>query len=298
MSLKSYLFIRGCTKSDRKRDEGLEIPNTVEYIRNLRYGDNEKYHILDVCWPKEVGDKLINVKADKLPVIVNVHGGGFVYGSKEIYQFYCASLAEKGFAVINYNYRLAPKYKFPSPIEDLNAVLNWLVANQDKYPFDSENVILVGDSAGAQITSQYGAIYSNETYAKIMEIKKPKVIIKALGLACGTYNLLKRAQTEANKGLMKDYLTKNPLKKYGEKLDILEHITKEYPPVYLFSSQGDFLREECGVMADFLKEKEVTFEQKIYGNEKTYHVFHVDMKNEFSTEANNDQVEFFKKFIN
>ena len=90
MSLKSYLFCRGCTKSDRKRDEGLEIPSTVEYIRNLRYGDNEKYHILDVCWPKEVGDKLIDVKTDKLPVIVNVHGGGFVYGSKEIYQFYCA----------------------------------------------------------------------------------------------------------------------------------------------------------------------------------------------------------------
>ena len=81
MSLKSYLFIRGCTKSDRKRDEGLEIPSTVEYIRNLRYGDNEKYHILDVCWPKNMDSRPVDVNKDKLPVIVNVHGGGFVYGS-------------------------------------------------------------------------------------------------------------------------------------------------------------------------------------------------------------------------
>lgn len=289
MSLTSYMFCKNCTKSDRKRDKGLKLPDTVEYIRNLRYGSNEKYHILDVCWPK-------GAQNEKLPVIVNVHGGGFVYGSKEVYQFYVASLAEKGFAVINFNYRLAPKFKFPSPIEDLNAVLGWMLEHKEEYPFDTNNVVLIGDSAGAQITSQYGAIYSNEQYAKIMEIQKPDITIRALGLACGTYNLKKRAESEANKGLMKDYLTKNP-SKYGEKLHVLEHITKEYPPSYVFSSKGDFLVEECGIMAEFLKEKGVVFEQKIYGNEQTYHVFHVDMRNEFSAKANNDQVEFFKKFI-
>ena len=296
MSLTSYMFCKGCTKSDRKRDKGLEIPRTVEYTRNLRYGKNKKYHLLDICWPKEVDNRLVDAKRDKLPVIVNVHGGGFVYGSKEVYQFYAASLAEKGFVVINYNYRLDPQYKFPSPIVDLNAVLTWLFVNTDMYPVDTEKVILVGDSAGAQIACQYGAIYSNDNYAEIMEIVKPKVVIKALGFACGTYNLKKRVMEEGAKGLMKDYLTKNPLN-YGNKLDVLEHITKAYPPVYLFSSKGDFLMNECGIMADFLKEKGVTCEHKIYGNEQTYHVFHVDMRNEFSVVANNDQIEFFKRFL-
>jgi len=289
MSLTSYIFCKNCTKSDRKRDEGLEIPSTVEYVRDIRYGEHKKFHILDICWPKEA-------RGEKLPVIISVHGGGFVYGSKEVYQFYAASLAERGFAVINFNYRLAPKYKFPSPIEDLNAVLTWLMGHKDEYPVNPDNVFLVGDSAGAQIASQYGAIYSNEQYAKIMGIKKPDVTIKALGLACGTYDLKKRVLSEGGKGLMKDYLTKNPLK-YGEKLDILEQITSEYPPAYVFSSKGDFLLEECGIMADYLKEKGVVCEYKIYGNEKTYHVFHVDMRNEFSKEANDDQTEFFNKFL-
>lgn len=295
MSLTSYMFCKGCTKSDTKRDAGLQIPNTVEYIRNIPYGGHKKFHILDVCWPKEVNAKAVDAKKDKLPVIVNVHGGGFVYGSKEVYQFYAASLAERGFTVINFNYRLAPRFKFPSPVEDLNAVLCWMLDKKDILPFDTENVFLVGDSAGAQIASQYGVLYSNEKYAMIMGIKKPEITIKALGLACGTYNIKKRALSEGNKGLMRDYLTKNPAK-YGEKLDVLEHITENYPPSYVFSSKGDFLVEECGIMADYLKEKGVTCEQKIYGNEKTYHVFHVDMRNEFSSGANDDQTEFFKKY--
>lgn len=296
MSLMSYVFCKNCTKSDTKRDAGLEIPSTVEYIRNIPYGENKKYHILDVCFPKEADGQPRDAKKDKIPVIVSVHGGGFVYGSKEVYQFYAASLAERGFAVINFNYRLAPKYKFPSPVEDLNAVLSWLLDHKGEYPFDTKNVFLIGDSAGAQIGCQYGVLYSNENYAKIMGIEKPEITIRALSFACGTYNLKKRILAEGNKGLMRDYVTKNPTK-FGEKLDILEYITKEYPPTYLFSSQSDFLLEECGIMAEFLKEKGVTCEHKIYGNEQTYHVFHVDMRNEFSSEANDDQTTFFKRFL-
>ena len=55
-----------------------------------------------------------------IPVIVSVHGGGWGYGDKERYQYYCMSLAQQGFAVVNFSYRLASKYKFPAPLEDTN----------------------------------------------------------------------------------------------------------------------------------------------------------------------------------
>ncbi|MBP3602891.1 MAG: alpha/beta hydrolase [Lachnospiraceae bacterium] len=296
MSFSSYVFCRMCDKSDKKRDMGLVIPDTVEYVRNISYGENKKYHTLDICWPKYVADGAVDVKRDKLPVIISVHGGGYVYGSKEVYQFYAASLAEKGFAVVNYNYRLAPKYKFPAPLEDLNGVIKWLWDNKENLPVDSEKVFLVGDSAGAQIACQYGAIYSNQEYEKIMGIEKPKVTLRALGLCCGTYDLKKQLTEGGCKGALRDYLTKNPLK-YGEKLNALEYITKDYPPVYLFSSKGDFLMKECKPMAEFLSGRGVPCEYKIYGNEQTGHVFHVDMKNEFASKANSDQLKFFKKFL-
>ena len=48
------------------------------------------------------------------PVIVSFHGGGWVYGDKNVYQFYCMELAKRGFAVVNYSYNqrgllLAPR---------------------------------------------------------------------------------------------------------------------------------------------------------------------------------------------
>ena len=288
MSLSSYIFCKMCTKSDKKRDEGLNIPEDVEYIRDIRYGENKKYHTLDICWPKRI--------EEELPIIISVHGGGYVYGSKEVYQFYAASLAQMGFTVVNFNYRLAPKYKFPAPLEDLNAVIGWLLAHQKEYPVDMQNVFMVGDSAGAQIVSQYGAMYSNKAYASVMEMEVPKFTLKALGLCCGTYDLKKKIETDAGKKAMRDYLSGTPLK-FGEKLDVLKYITEDYPPTYLFSSQGDFLLKECKPMAELLKSRGVNCEYKIYGNAQTYHVFHVDMRNEFSEEANREQMEFFKEIL-
>jgi Esterase/lipase len=311
MSFGTFIFRKMCTKSDTKRDAGLEIPEDVEYIRDIRYGRDKKENILDICWPKTVEEKKgglfgglgkseekrpIDISKDKLPVIISVHGGAYVYGTKEVYQFYCASLAEKGFTVINFNYRLAPKHKFPTPLEDLNSVIKWMLANSKDYPIDTENVFMVGDSAGAQIACQYGAIYSDKDYRRIMDFKKPKMNLRALGFCCGSYNLKERIAKEGVKGALKDYLTKNP-EKFGEKLDVLEHITEDFPPVYLFSGKGDFLMEECETMAEFLKSRNVKCKYKIYGNKKTGHVFHVNMRDEFGAEANSDQIEFFKDYI-
>ena len=299
MSLGSFIFNKMCAKSDAKRDEGLTIPEDIEYIRDIRYGRNKKFHTLDICWPKYVeknGDieGQIDLRKDKLPVIISIHGGGYVYGNKEIYQFYCASLAEKGFAVVNFNYRLAPKYKFPAPLEDLNLVMKWLMLSSDDYPVDTDNVFLVGDSAGAQIACQYGVIYSDRDYRKIMEFRKPKVNIRALGFCCGSYDLKKNAAAKV--GIIMDYTTKN-LEKYGAKLDYLDYISKDYPPVYLFSSKGDMLLEECEPMAELLKSRGVSCKYEIYGNKNTGHVFHVNMRDEFGAEANEDQIQFFKKHI-
>ena len=296
MSLSGYIFCKMCEKSDRKRDEGLEIPKDVEYVRDIRYGAHKKYHTLDICWPKRVEGQEVDVKKDKLPVIVSVHGGGYVYGSKEVYQFYAACLAQKGFVVINHNYRLAPKYKFPAPLEDLSLVLCWMAKQTGNYPVDPENVFLVGDSAGAQIASQYGVIHTNPAYETMMGIARPQIGLRGLGLCCGLYDIRKKLKAEGCKGSMRDYLTGNP-SRFGEKLHILEHITKDYPPTYLFSAQGDFLLTECKPMAELLASKGILCEYKIYGNEQTGHVFHVDMRNEFSAQANAEQTEFFKALV-
>ena len=84
--------------SDAKRDAGLTTPSDIQRFDNISYGKDPVWQSLDLYRPKSMDGK-------KLPVIVSVHGGAWVYGTKEIYQFYCMRLAQFGFAVVNFNYR-------------------------------------------------------------------------------------------------------------------------------------------------------------------------------------------------
>ena len=289
MSLQSLSFRLMAGHSDAKRDRGLNTtPDDILRINDIPYGLDVKWNTLDVYRPK-------NLKG-KLPVIVNVHGGGYVYGSTMQYQFYCMDLARRGFAVVSFNYHLAPKFKFPAPIFDLNLVMEWICKKADIYGFDMDRVALVGDSAGAQLASQYAVICSNPEYAEVMEVVPPAFRLRAVGLNCGMYDLRKRASEISENKLMIDYFTEHP-SVYGKKLDVLDYVTEKFPPAYLLTSKGDFLMDQCEPMAELLMEKGVPCEYKIYGNENTGHVFHVDMRSDLAREANDDEVAFIKKYI-
>lgn len=127
--------------SDAKRDEGLTTPDNMVRHDNISYGSYGEWNLMDIYYTKEV--------SAPQPVIINIHGGGWVYGNKEIYQFYCMSLAQRGFTVVNFNYRLAPENRYPAALEDINSVFCFLKEEGAKYMADIHNVFVVGDSAGA-----------------------------------------------------------------------------------------------------------------------------------------------------
>ena len=158
MSISSIMLRIAFKHSDDKRDKGLTTPENILRFDNIRYGQDPKWNILDVYRPKSVDGPL--------PVIVSVHGGGWVYGDKDRYQYYCMSLAQQGFAVVNFSYRLAPRHKFPASLEDTNSVFHWVLYNTDKYGFDPSRIFAVGDSAGAHNLALYSCICTNPDFAK------------------------------------------------------------------------------------------------------------------------------------
>lgn len=110
--------------------------------------------------------KPINKKFRKNPVVVFIHGGGWVAGRKEainMNRFHRAikQLREKGYIVISPDYTLAEPEKSPFPgcIVDMLDVIDWIQDNADKYSFDLDRVGLFGESAGAHIAMMVG--YSN-----------------------------------------------------------------------------------------------------------------------------------------
>lgn len=289
MSIESQRFCEECLKYDIPRNSGLSQPEDITAFYDIRYCDRSDYNTLDVYYP--VGT------SSKLPTILNIHGGGYVYGDAKLYMFYCMSLAQRGFAVVNFNYGLAPDYQFPTPLEDINIALEWIVKNAEEYFLDVDNVFLVGDSAGAQLASQFGVIYSNLEYAGLFGISVPNVKIRALGLNCGMYDLAVLVpKMDKNDFKIKDYFTSD-YERFGALLDPLSYLNKSYPPSYLLTAGNDFLKHHCKPMADFINSKGSYAEWKIYGDENFGHVFHVNIKKELANIANDEQCDFFKRHI-
>lgn len=87
---------------------------------------------------------------DKLPIILFLHGGGYISGSIETHENLCRKLAKETSAiVVSVGYSLAPEAKFPTPIEEGYAVLNWIEKNAVLLNANQNKIIIAGDSAGA-----------------------------------------------------------------------------------------------------------------------------------------------------
>lgn len=89
------------------------------------------------------------------PVLLFFHGGGFVTGDFHSYSNVCATLASQtGWKVVSVNYRLAPEHKFPAGVEDCYAVTQQVLSHcEDWFQVKPEQVVLIGDSAGATLSS-------------------------------------------------------------------------------------------------------------------------------------------------
>jgi len=116
----------------------------VEIVRDARYGPHER-HRLDVFRPAGARD---------LPVVVFVHGGGFVAGDKSTdgtpyHDNVGLWAARRGMVGVTMNYRLAPEHRWPSGAEDVGAAVAWLVANVAAHGGDPSRIVLMGSSAGA-----------------------------------------------------------------------------------------------------------------------------------------------------
>ena len=178
MLIDRVLFRGFCVVGDM-RFHMMKPPCDIERRVDMSYGEHGKWNSLDVYYPKGTDRPL--------PTIVNIHGGGYVYGSKNLYQHYCMNLAQRGFTVVNFNYRLVPKIAFPMPVIETNEVLKWMRLHANEYRIDLDNIFFVGDSAGAQIASQYAAIVTNPEYARLFDLAVPAFKLKAVALNCGMY---------------------------------------------------------------------------------------------------------------
>ncbi|MGA3292897.1 MAG: alpha/beta hydrolase [Candidatus Acidiferrales bacterium] len=123
----------------------------VDVARDLAYGPDER-HRLDIFRAKGAA------KAAR-PVLVFVHGGGFIGGNKTMpgmpfYDNIGVWAARHGLVGVNMTHRLAPKHPWPAGSEDVSAALSWLWENIGGYGGDPGRIFLMGQSAGGTHVAQ------------------------------------------------------------------------------------------------------------------------------------------------
>ena len=129
------------------------IPAEISVTRDLAYGSDPRNR-LDIFTRSS--------SAPDAPVLVFLHGGGFVMGDKHtegspFNSNMGAFAARMGFVGVTMTYRLAPANRFPSGLEDLRAAITWLRDNIAAHGGDPAKIVLSGQSAGAAHVAGYVA---------------------------------------------------------------------------------------------------------------------------------------------
>jgi len=101
-----------------------------------------------------------------LPTVFWVHGGAFIAGQKEPLRNYLPVLASHGFTVVNVEYTHAPEATYPTPVQQVDATIAYVVEHADRFGVDMDRIVLAGDSAGAHIAAQTAMAIAQPEYAE------------------------------------------------------------------------------------------------------------------------------------
>lgn len=266
---------RFCDGGDKKKHAAQTPPENITQLEDIAYiDDGNHYHLLDVMYPD--GTK----PNDKLPVIIDFHGGGWMYADKDLNDYYAMALASRGYVVFNVSYRLVPDVTVNEQLQDCSDALRWISSNMSDYPCDASKIILTGDSAGGQLAAYSAVLSQSEELRSIFDTVDPQINISSLLLTSP-------AAYMKDSGFMSIYSSKCWGKNYKSStlynymnLDEIIDFADNMPPTYFITSSGDSLANSQTHMAyDLFKNKGIECDivdiSKDEYNKSLPHVFSV-----------------------
>lgn len=283
-----------CSFGDEKKHEK-QTPPEVEMVKDIPYiDDGNLYHLLDVYYPKGT------TPDEKLPVIIDIHGGGWMYATKDLNEYYCRALADRGFVVFNMSYRLVPDVTVDEQLQDVAYALKWINENMSSYPCDTENIMLTGDSAGGMLSVYSEVLLQSPELREVFGVVDAGIDIDALVLTSPVAYMKDGAISVYTKLLWgtdyKDRKTYN----YMNLDEIIDYA--QLPPTYLITSSGDSLAHDQTLKAnELLQSKGVETVLRDYDkfeDKSLPHVFSIlEPFDEIGTSTIDDAVEFYRNVI-
>jgi len=292
---------RSMARGDVKFNKSHRTYGNFNVKKDVNYiSDDSADHRLDIYTNPEKRNGVL---------LFYVHGGAYVYGKKDDHRVFISWFVNKGFDFVSINYRLGQKdgsISIVDQVKDAFEALKFIEENKHYYGIKTDNIFLIGDSAGGHICLLLELLLKNKELQDFYQIiDLPDIDIKGIALNSTMYDY---------DGVIKlgyKHLTKRDRKwMFSNKYLDPEFVKKNNPSYYykngskpapLFASTAyhDFFRgqtlklkrecDELGIEIDYL------FEPSL--NMKIGHVYnHFNFENEEGRNCNNRMAEFFLKY--
>ena len=238
--------------------------------RDIPYNNNSgKELLMDIFTP-------IVEKGTELPVIVNIHGGGLIGGSKNLSVGFCRQLAKRGYLVFSLEYRLIPEVRVYEQFDDVCAGMDCIGRKLVDFDVDFTRIYMVAESAGAYLATYVAAMKHSEALQNAIGYKPTRMVFKALGLISGMF------YTTRN-DMLGRFLSKSIYGKDARSIAMAEYTNPEHPeiihnipPCYLITSKADMLERYTLDFAGELGNKGVEHHLRHMGSDpKLLHAFPV-----------------------
>ncbi|MGT2926768.1 alpha/beta hydrolase [Streptococcus cuniculipharyngis] len=263
--IQSLLYPNGAEinpRTPKKQTNRQMLENGQLYVNDIQFSQNYPNSFLDITYPNKD-------TSSKRPTIVYFHGGGFFGGDKVLgdplaegdgSQSFFSKFVAEGYNFVNVNYVLVPEYHFPDPIIQMNEALNYLVTNADDLGLNMQDVTLFGQSAGAIMVSQYGAILSNSNYRQQFNLSQaPKLTtadIRGLIIDDAPLDMYDKNATFKLKLLIANYTEQSIYFENRRKTNLynsLKWLTPNYPRAFVTAGTADGFPYDMKKMENQLK---------------------------------------------
>ncbi|WP_430611748.1 alpha/beta hydrolase [Enterococcus sp. DIV0876] len=281
-----------------------QVKGHVQISADKSYDSAFANHTYDVYYP--------NNAAEPVPVLIWVHGGGYVGGDKAgVEEFATKISSDAQIAVVVMNYAHAPSSQYPNQVLQVNDLVKQLQKDQDNR-LDLKNILFGGDSAGAQIALQYVAIQTNETYAKEMKMDPfiaPNDIKGTLSYS-GPVDMQQIANQKSNNQFMKFFVNTVAWSLLGTKnwkeddrlvqVSLTNSVSKDFPPTYITDGNAYSFQDQGIAFENKLKSLNVRVESLFFkGDAKEItHEYQFDYSLPESKKCYEQSVAFIKSLIN
>ena len=272
------------------RNTTMESPNLYKTTLHIHYNTSSELYLPERDNEKSESNYLLRIyqpkqfKTGGYPVMMYMHGGGWVLNHIDVYDQFCRKMSERGFIVVSVGYRKAPEHVFPACLNDVLNAMSWIGKNlrDEKYNANLNQFTISGDSGGGHLAvhAVVRSILLDQEVSKREQL--PRVHYQALLYPAVHYYMSNRTRFESYK-TFGDYgyildgpvlekfwrylvgsntsdeeLSTNPflsvLSAYDPRLESSKVLYSKLPSGFVITAEYDILRDEGAEYARIINE--------------------------------------------